>query len=489
MTTLSILLAVFGGMAVSAIGAFIVLKAREKAAFERGGSEAAGRLCGLQEKEAALTSQVQDLQARLALSEGQLEKERDRSLQLNGRAASLENSASRVPQLEKDLAEARRDMSQKQTEIAHLETMLDKERKQTEEKLALLSGAKEQMKTDFQNLAAMILDEKSAKFTEQNRTNMDALMSPMRDQLAEFKKRVEDVYDKESKDRVSLYVEINKLKELNQKISEDAVNLTNALKGDNKAQGNWGELALERVLEMSGLQKGREYETQVQTHDADGGAFRPDVVVHLPENRHVVIDSKVSLLDYGRFCSATDDAERAAALTDHIASIRRHITELSAKNYDRLLEIRSLDFVLLFINIEAAFLTAIKEDGNLFKEAFDKNIILVCPSTLLVTLRTIANVWRYEYQNQNAQIIAKKAAELYDKFVSFVDTLESVRNSIDKASAECEGAIKLLSTGKGSLVKKVEGFKALGVKGKKDLSARLLDAPEYSEDNAGQRET
>jgi DNA recombination protein RmuC len=482
MLVFPIIIAAFVGIVISAIIASIISRTREKAAFERGAAQSANQLGVLQEKQSAVAAQLQDLQARLASAEALLDLERNKSCTLNAQAAGLEISAQRVPQLEKDLAASRQEMLQKQSEIARLETVVDKERRQTVEKLALLNEAKEQMKLDFQNLANQILEEKSAKFTEQNKVNIDSLMSPLRDQLSEFKKRVEDVYDKESKDRMSLFVEITNLKQLNQKISEDAINLTNALKGDNKAQGNWGELALERVLEMSGLQKGREYETQMHTHDTDGSGYKPDVVVHLPEKRQVIIDAKVSLLGYEQYCSAAEEEERNAGLKDHLASVRRHIAELSSKNYDQLLEIRSLDYVLLFIPIEAAFLTAIKEDKKLFNDAFAKNIILVCPSTLLVTLRTIANIWRYEYHNQNAQTIAKKAADLYDKFVSFVETLEDVNAAIRKASAECDAAIKLLSTGKGNLIRKIEDFKQLGVRGKKNMPPQLIDTSDEDEE-------
>ncbi len=478
MSIIIILSSAAAGAGFAALSAFLISRAREKTAFERGRSESAGQVCSLQEKEASLASQVLDLRSRLDASEGMLGREREKALEASTRAASLQNSADRVGQLEKELGLARGELSQKGSEVVRLETMLDKERIATEEKLALLNDARDKMKSEFQNLSALILEEKSAKFTEQNKSNLDALLSPVRDQLAEFKKRVEDVYDKESKDRVSLHVEISQLRELNQKISQDAVNLANALKGDNKTQGDWGELALVRVLEMSGLQKGREYETQVFSHSREGDAYKPDVVVYLPEDRHVVIDSKVSLVGYERYCSADAEEQRKEGLREHIASLKRHIGELSAKNYDQLPGLRTLDFVLLFVPVEAAFLTAIKEEKNLFSDAFAKNIILVCPSTLLVTLRTIANIWRNEYQTQNAQTIARKAAELYDKFVSFVDTLESVKSAIARASEECESAIKLLSRGKGNLVKRIEDFKSLGVKGKKDLSTRLIGAAE-----------
>jgi DNA recombination protein RmuC len=283
------------------------------------------------------------------------------------------------------------------------------------------------------------------------------------------------VYVSESKDRASLSAELNILKQINQRMSEEAVNLTSALKGGSQTQGAWGQLALERVLEMSGLEKGREYEIQVHTHDEEGNRFLPDVIVRLPEKRDVVIDSKVSLTAYERYCSTGNEEEKRTAMKAHLTSVRQHIAELGAKRYQDLREVRTLDFVLLFIPVEAAFVLAIKEDASLFREAFEKNIILVCPSTLLVTLRTVANIWRYERQNRNAVKIAKQAGALHDKFVSFVNTLEEVGRSLKKASDSYEEAYRQLATGRGNLVGRAEAFKALGVKAGKSFSQSVLD--------------
>lgn len=396
------------------------------------------------------------------------------STHANDRGSRLEELKIELGALKKQNQELEQQIATKNIALADMGARVTEERKQMNEKLELLNEAKEQMKKDFQNLANQILEEKTKTFTEQNKEKLDGILLPLREQLGDFKKKVEDVYDKESQGRAALLNEIGSLHKLNLKISEDAINLTNALKGDNKAQGNWGQLALERVLEMSGLEKGREYEIQVHAHDEEGNRFLPDVVIRLPQEKDVIVDAKVSLNAYEQYCSVDNPEDRTTALKNHLVSMRNHIRDLSLKKYDSLKEIRSLDYVLMFIPIEAAFLTAIKEDKSLFSEAFTKNIILVCPSTLLVTLRTIANIWRYEYQNQNAQEIARKAADLYDKIVSFIETLQEVGDHLKKSTDKYEAAMKSLSTGKGNVIRRIEEFKQLGVKGKKAVPQELL---------------
>ena len=289
------------------------------------------------------------------------------------------------------------------------------------------------------------------------------------------------MYDKESRDRVSLLQEIVSLKELNTRMSADALNLTKALKGDSKAQGNWGEMVLEKVLEASGLQKGREYETQGSFSNEDGQRLRPDVVVHLPENKHVVIDSKVSLTAWERFSSETEE-QQELQLRAHIESIRAHIKDLSAKNYQDLYGINTPDYVLMFIPIEPAFLKALETDARLFGDAFDKNIMLVCPSTLLVTLKTIHNIWRFEYQNRNALEIARQAGALHDQFVLFAEALEDIGDKLDKAQRAYETAHKRLSSGKGNLVGRIQRLETLGAKARKSIPETLrLDSEEEEE--------
>jgi DNA recombination protein RmuC len=390
------------------------------------------------------------------------------------RRAVAEEKSSRIPALEENLDRAKQENTLLQTRMAELETRLEEERKNAEEKLSLLQEARDQLKLEFQNVANKIFEDKSRKFTEQNKENIEGILKPMREQLVDFKKKVEDVYDKESKDRVSLLTEIIHLKALNERISEDAINLTNALKGQSKTRGSWGEMILERVLEESGLHKGREYEVQAMYASEEGQRRHPDVIVHLPEGKDIVIDSKVSLKAYEKYCSADTDEKREKRLKEHVISIRTHIKELSNKRYEELEGISTLDFVLMFLPIEGAFWTAIESEQGLFNEAFDKNIMLVSPSTLLATLRIINNIWRYEDQNKNALIIAKKAGDLLDKFVGFVDALEDVGQKIGKAHESYKTARDRLSKGKGNLVRRTEELKQLGVKAKKELPEGLV---------------
>ncbi len=420
-----------------------------------------------------LEDQIQQLQAEtgaLNVAKASLEAQvAEKQVQLEKSDALNTRHAEQVIDLQSEL-------SQLKARIAELSTLLDDERKQSAEKINLLNEARDQLKSEFQNLAQRIFDDKSRKFAEQNRISMDHLITPLKDQIGDFKKRVEDVYDKESRDRASLQTEIYHLKELNQRISKEALNLTRALKGDSKARGNWGEVVLERVLEASGLQKGREYETQVSLKDSNGTRYQPDVIVRLPQGKDVVVDAKVSLNDYEIYYSAEDPEQKEMALKAHIEAIRTHIRSLAGKSYENLEGVRSLDFVLMFIPIEAAFMAAVDQDRGLFGEAFDKNIMVVSPSTLLVTLRTIENIWRNEYQNRHAIEIAKKAGLLYDKFVGFVEALEDVGQKLDKAKEAYKTASDRLVNGRGNLIRRTEELKSLGVKAGKELPRQLLEA-------------
>jgi len=399
---------------------------------------------------------------------------RERLAAESERRAIAEEKSSRVAGLEEGLEKAKQENAALQAKMSELVTRLEDERRNTEEKLALLQEAREQLKIEFQNVANRIFEDKSQKFTEQNRDNIEGVLKPMREQLSDFKKKVEDVYDKESKDRISLLTEIIHLKTLNERISEDAVNLTNALKGQSKTRGAWGEMILERVLEESGLQKGREYEVQSMYASEEGQRRHPDVIVHLPEGKDIVIDSKVSLAAYEKYCAAETEEKRDKRLKEHIISVRTHIKALSEKRYEELEGIRTLDFVLMFLPIEGAFWTAIESEQGLFNEAFGKNIMLVSPSTLLATLRIINNIWRYEDQNRNAMIIAKKAGDLYDKFVGFVEVLDDVGQKIGKAQESYHTARNRLTEGRGNLVRRSEELRQLGVKAQKELPEGLL---------------
>ena len=372
-------------------------------------------------------------------------------------------------------------VSQGAIEKMRLETKLQEEQKNSDEKIKLLTDAKVQLTKDFENLANRIFEEKNQQFKKQNQYSMETTLNPLREQLDRFKKKVEDVYEKENHQRIALHSEITHLKDLNKKMSEETVNLTKALKGDNKTQGNWGEVILERVLEESGLKKGREYETQVKLEDDDGQRRYPDVIVRLPDDRDIVIDSKVSLVDYERYCSAQEKDERDSALKAHVSSLKKHIKDLSAKGYAHLDSIRTLDFVFIFIPIEAAFLTAVEHDQGIFKTAYEKNIIIVSPTTLLATLRTVESIWRYEKQNKNAEEIAKQADALHDQVVLVVDALEGVGRHLVKAQDAYDTTFNRLSKGRGNLIGQTVKLEKLGAKTKKTLAKSLVDASLESE--------
>ena len=347
---------------------------------------------------------------------------------------------------------------------ARLTISLEFETKQFEEKMSLLNESRDQLGVAFKNIANEIFDDKSKKFTATNKESLSAVLNPLQEKIVQFEKRVEDTYDKEAKERFSLAKEIENLQKLNSKISEDAVNLTNALKGDNKTQGSWGEFVLESILEKSGLVKGREYDVQVSLKAEDGSKSQPDVIVHLPESRDIIIDSKVSLKAWDGFCASEDEAEKSELLNQHIQSVRMHVKSLSGKDYQNLAGINSLDYVFLFMPIEAAYSIAIQNDPELSQHAFERNIIFVGPTTLLTTLKTVQNLWRLAQQNQNANEIAEKAGALYDKFVAFVDDLDEVGVKIDASKKSFEKAQNKLLTGRGNLIKRAEALKELGAK-------------------------
>jgi DNA recombination protein RmuC len=424
---------------------------------------------------AALEQELQQIKEAYAVLQGDLRKESAALAQAREKGLQLERVEAEKVRKEEQILVFQEQVSRLKSEMAELRTVLEEERKQADEKIALLHEAREELKNQFQNLAQRIFDEKGRTFTELNKNSIEHLINPLRDQIGEFKKRVEDVYDKESRDRAALQTEIHHLKELNQRISKEAVNLTRALKGDSKARGNWGEVILERVLEASGLQKGREYDVQVSLKDASGKRYQPDVIVRLPQGKDVVVDAKVSLKDYETYYSAEDPVEKERALKAHVEAIRTHLRSLAGKSYEALEGVRSLDFVLMFVPVEAAFIAAVERDRELFREAFEQNILVVSPSTLLVTLRTIENIWRNEYQNRNALEIAKKAGALYDKFVGFVEALQEVGQQLDKAKAAYQTASDRLVNGRGNLIRRTEELKTLGVKASKEMPQNLIE--------------
>ncbi len=404
---------------------------------------------------------------------------------LHGRArtAAAEAKAERLPQLEGRLIEAEKQVNTLNAQIATLSTQLQQERQQSIEKLALLQSARDELSSQFKNLANEILEEKSKRFSEQNQQSLCQLLDPLKTKLQEFQGKVEQVYVQEGKDRSALAEQVRQLMELNKTVSQEANNLTKALKGSNKTQGNWGELILERVLETAGLRKGEEFDVQESHTTGDGKRLQPDVVLHLPEDRHLVIDAKATLVAYEDYASAEDDKHRDAALKRHLDAVRAHIKGLSDKNYQDLYGLKSLDFVLMFVPIEPAFMLAVTHDRDLFMDAWNKNVLLVSPSTLLFVVRTVASLWRQEAQNRNAQDIAKRGAELYDKLAGFVEDMESLGNRLSQAQKDYDGAINKLSTGRGNLIRQAEMLKKLGVKPNKALPTPMVEQANEGHDS------
>jgi DNA recombination protein RmuC len=349
-----------------------------------------------------------------------------------------------------------------------------------QEKEAMLQSQKRQMQVEFKQLAQDILQQQQQRLAAENEKQLGSLLNPLEIQIKHFQQKVEMSYQAEAKERFSLVKEIKNLQQLNQRISDDAAGLTQALKGQNKIQGGWGEVILERVLERSGLEKGREYQVQVSTTTETGRRLQPDVIVNLPEGKQIIIDSKMVLISYLAYVEAETEDEKQKALKQHLDAIKRHIKDLSGKAYETLPGISTLDFVLLFIPIEAAYLLAIQADANVFSDAFDKNIIVVGPSNLLATLRTIQNIWRNEKQSQNAVEIAKQAGAMYDKFVGFVADMDEVGNRLNMARRGYDSAMNKLNSGKGNLVGRAQQLKVMGAKTNKQLPSSHLDESQAS---------
>jgi DNA recombination protein RmuC len=398
----------------------------------------------------------------------------------SGYKARLENAVETFRKQENEVNELKNNLIEKNNLITEHYGKIQELKAQNEglnEKLNTLrkeiDETRKTFETEFKNMAQTILDEKTQKFTELNKSNMNDILKPLSENIENFKKKVEETYDKESKERFSLGDRVKELLELNQKISKEATDLTRALKGDSKKQGNWGEVILERILERSGLEKGREYFTQESYRDDHGQTFRPDVVLHYPDERKVVIDSKVSLVAYEKYASAEDIDEQKAYLKEHIRSLRTHIDGLSSKKYEEL--VKSLDFTMMFIPIEPAYLEAVREDEDLWHYAYNKRILLISPTHLVSAIKMISDLWKREFQNRNAEEIAKRGGLLYDKFVGFVENLNKVGKNIDQASKSYDEALSQLSVGRGNLVTQAEQLKKLGLKTTKDLPIGLAD--------------
>ncbi|MBU1668335.1 DNA recombination protein RmuC [bacterium] len=354
-------------------------------------------------------------------------------------------------------------------QVRESEVKIREQQKQNSEKMQMMHEHRGELKEEFAQLAAKVFEGNSKDFSKLSQENLSSLIKPMESQINEFKKQINTLYTDESKDRAMLKQEIISLKELNQQISQDAINLTNALKGEKKQQGVWGEMILEKVLESSGLRKGLEYTREVALKNDDGINYRPDVLVHLPDKRDLIIDAKTSLNAYEKFVSSEHTKSKDLYLIEHIKALRNHMKNLSDKNYEKLLGINTLDFIFMFVPIEGALALALENDSSLYDDAFKKQILLVGPSTLLIGLRAIENVWKYEKQNQNAKEIALRAGALYDKFVNFSDDMVKISKQFDTLQGTFETAKKRLSEGKGNIVRQVEQLKEMGAKTTKQI--------------------
>lgn len=404
-----------------------------------------------------------------SLSEQLLTYQQSHSVQL-AKIARLEQQAEQFSDLKTDYLQlsdqyesVNKELVKAISELRSQKASFEQERISFEDKIQLLKNAEKQLYIQFENLANKIFEEKSDKFSQANAIGINQLISPLKQQLEDFKKQINQQYISEGQERAALKHEITSLKQLNVQITQEAAALTNALKGDNKQQGNWGEVVLSRILDESGLREGHEYEVQKQFNNASGHTYRPDVIVHLPNNKDVIIDSKVSLVAHEKMVNAATEDARKRALREHVASVKGHIKGLSKKDYQDLEGVNTLDYVLMFLPIESAFANAIQAEPELMKLAMDNQIMLVSPTNLLVALRTINNLWQYEYQNQNAQKIAERARKMYDKFAGFVDDLQKIGKQITALEGSYQAAMNKLSNGRGNLLGQVESFKQLGV--------------------------
>ncbi|WP_258086848.1 DNA recombination protein RmuC [Xenorhabdus bovienii] len=378
-------------------------------------------------------------------------------------------------QLNQELLAQREINSVQEVELRELSTRLEESRLAAEEKQRLLINSEQRLNTQFENLANRIFEQNRRRTDEYSRQSLNDLLMPFREQLDGFRSQVQDSFGQEARERHTLTHEIRNLQQLNAQMAKEAINLTKALKGDNKMQGDWGEMVLARVLESSGLREGYEFHTQVNIKTENGERFQPDVIVHLPQEKDVIIDAKMSLIAYERYFNSDDDTQQAQALQEHINSIKGHIRGLSRKDYQQLPGLRSLDYVLMFIPVEPAYLVALNQAPELLDEALKHNIMLVSPSTLLVAVRTINNLWRYEYQSQNARLIADKATKMYDKMRLFVDDMQGLGHSLNKAQESYHLAMKKLAEGRGNLISQAEGFRDLGVDVKRPIDSQLID--------------
>jgi DNA recombination protein RmuC len=467
--------------AAGLLGGWLLARVRAAAAHAAGRASRDAEIVQLRaEREAAEQARLQLRQQHDAAAR-ELESGRAKFNALNLQVGELGGRLERLQQAERELAEQR----------AEVQRLIDARQKAEQQATQALTSLREQQQAalerealladKFKLVSGQLLEQQSQKLTTQNQSNLDVLLAPLREQLGEFRKRVDEVYDKESRERGLLKAEIEGLKGLNRQLSDDAANLTRALKGESRTQGAWGELVLERLLEASGLQRGLHYETQVVLRDDDGGKPRPDVIVHLPEKRDLIIDAKVSLTAYERYCTASGEDERAEQLTAHLNSLRTHVKQLAERRYSDLPGVNSLEFVLMFVPVEAAYIEAVHHDDALHAFALDKQVIIVTTSTLLATLRTVMSLWRFDDRNRNALEIADRAGKLYDKFAGFIDDLQEVQSKFDAARLALSAASSKLSSGRGNLLGQVEKLRELGARASKALPPELVESAQLDE--------
>ena len=389
-------------------------------------------------------------------------------------AAQMASAQTEKDNAATELEKMRADLATKMVEQATTVTKMEGLKEQLAEQKQAMADLQKRLTTEFENMANRILKERAAELSETSKKDLGAILNPLKDNIAEFKQQVREAYSLEMRDKAGLREQLKLLTEQNARISDEANNLTKALKGDVKQQGNWGEIVLERVLEMSGLHIGREFEREAVSKDDSDANKRPDVIVHLPDNKHVVIDSKVSLVAYDRLVNAPDNAAYETALKDQVSSLKKHVNELAAKNYPNLPGLNAPDFVLMFVPIEAMFSVAVDADKNLFAYAWEKKIVIVSPTTLLATLRTIASIWQQENQTKNAFEIARLGGVLYDKMVGFIDDFQKIKRSLDAADKAYNDALGKMSTGKGNMLNTATRIKELGAKAGKTIPQNLL---------------
>ncbi len=470
----------------------------EQAAAQAGEHAArAQELACLRAEHAALSAQREALRGaseELRIAHARIETE---LASVRARQAPLEEAAARAADehrtLQRELGEAREALREAATQLtagreateqllrverAAAADRVQAERAAAEEKLALLAEARVALANQFELLAAKIFDEKARRFGEQNHAGMETLLNPLREKLGEFQQKVEGLQQEGLVGRTELRTHIETLSKLNDRLSAEASSLASALKGSSKTQGDWGEVLLERMLEDAGLRRGEEYRVQESFTREDGTRARPDVIINLPGEKHLVVDAKVSLTDYNAFCACTDEAARAVSLARHVGSLREHIRGLSRRKYQALYNLQSIDFVVMFVPIEPAYLLALSKDGRLWQEAWEHHVLLVSPGTLFPVIRTVAHLWREEQQNRNVQEIVYRGGELYDKLAAFAGDLAKVGDGLDTARTSYDKAMNKLRTGRGNAIRQAEMLKGLGVKPTKPMPREMLEALE-----------